>query len=57
MSGRYDDMIYMQNPTPTCKPRMSLYERAARFSPFAALTGYENAVEAHVRWTSLAHEP
>ena len=43
MSSRYDDMIYMQNPTPTCKPRMSLYERAAQFSPFAALTGYEYA--------------
>ena len=45
MSSRYDDMIYMRNPTPTCKPRMSLCERAAQFSPFAALAGYEDAVE------------
>ena len=51
MSSRYDDKIYMQNPTPTCKPRMSLYERAAQFSPFAALTGYEDAVEETARLT------
>ena len=51
MSSRYDDMIYMQNPTPTCKPRMSLYERAAQFSPFAALTGYDAAIDETGRLT------
>ena len=56
MSGRYDDMIYMQNPTPICKPRMSLYERAAQFSPFAALTGYEDAVEETARLTDARLE-
>ena len=56
MSGRYDDMIYMQNPTPTFKPRMSLYERAAQFSPFAALTGYEDAVEETARLTDARLE-
>ena len=56
MSSRYDDMIYMQNPTPTCKPRMSLYERAAQFSPFAALTGYEDAVEETARLTDARLE-
>ena len=56
MSSRYDDMIYMQNPTPTCKPRMSLYERAAQFSPFAALTGYEDAVEETARLTDTRLE-
>lgn len=50
-NGRYDDMVYMQNPTPTCKPRMSLCDRAAQFSPFAALTGYEDAVEETARLT------
>ena len=50
-NGKYDDMIYMQNPTPTCKPRMSLHDRAAQFSPFAALTGYEDAVEETARLT------
>ena len=56
MSSRYDDMIYMQNPTPTCKPRMSLYDRAAQFSPFAALTGYEDAVEETARLTDTRLE-
>ena len=56
MSGRYDDMIYMQTPTPTFKPRMSLYERAAQFSPFAALTGYEDAVEETARLTDARLE-
>ena len=56
MGSRYDDMIYMQNPTPTCKPRMSLYERAAQFSPFAALTGYEDAVEETARLTDTRLE-
>ena len=56
MSSRYDDMIYMQNPTPTCKPRMSLYERAAQFSPFAALIGYEDAVEETARLTDARLE-
>ena len=56
MSSRYDDMIYMQKPTPTCKPRMSLYERAAQFSPFAALTGYEDAVEETARLTDARLE-
>ena len=56
MSSRNDDMIYMQNPTPTCKPRMSLYERAAQFSPFAALTGYEDAVEETARLTDARLE-
>ena len=56
MSGRYDDMIYMHNPTPTCKSRISLYDRAAQFSPFAALTGYEDAVEETARLTDARLE-
>ena len=50
-NGKYDDMVYMQNPTPACKPRMSLHDRAEQFSPFAALTGYEDAVEETARLT------
>ena len=55
-NGKYDNMIYMQNPTPTCKPRMSLHDRAAQFSPFAALTGYEDAVEETARLTDTRLE-
>ena len=46
----------MQNSTPTFKPRMSLYERAAQFSPFAALAGYEDAVEETARLTDARLE-
>lgn len=55
-NGKYDDMVYMQNPTPTCKPRMSLHDRAAQFSPFAALTGFEDAVEETARLTDTRLE-
>ena len=55
-NGKYDDMVYMQNPTPTCKPRMSLHDRAAQFSPFAALTGYDDAVEETARLTDTRLE-
>ena len=55
-SNKYDDMIYLPNPTPTCKPRMSLHDRSAQFSPFAALTGYEDAVEETARLTDTRLE-
>ena len=35
---------------------MSLYERAAQFSPFAALAGYEDAVEETARLTDARLE-
>ena len=55
-SNKYDDMIYLPNPTPTCKPRMSLHDRAAQFSPFAALTGYEDTVGETARLTDTRLE-
>ena len=56
VKSKYADMIYLPNPTPTCKPRMSLYDRAAQFSPFAALTGYDDAVEETARLTDTRLE-
>lgn len=36
----YDDIINLPHPTSVNHPRMSLYDRAAQFSPFAALDLY-----------------
>lgn len=38
---QYDDIIDRPYPVSTTRPRMSRTDRAAQFSPFAALTGYE----------------
>ncbi|MBR4897129.1 MAG: hypothetical protein IKZ41_11910 [Clostridia bacterium] len=37
---RYDDIICLSHHQSEKHPRMSMEERAAQFSPFAALTGY-----------------
>ena len=43
MSDKYDDIINL--PRPESKyPRMPRANRAAQFSPFAALTGHEEAI-------------
>lgn len=54
--GKYDDIINLPNPTPTCRPRMSALDRAAQFAPFAALTGYEAVVEEAARLTDEKKE-
>ena len=51
MSGKYDDIINMEHPTSLKHPKMSRIDRAAQFSPFAALSGYEDAVEETARVT------
>ena len=43
---QYDDIIHLPHPTSKKHPRMAAIDRAAQFSPFAALTGYEQALEA-----------
>ena len=44
MSGQYDDIIRLPHPDSPKHPRMSLYDRAAQFSPFATLTGHSAAI-------------
>lgn len=41
----YDDIINLPHHVSKTHPQMSMYQRAAQFSPFAALTGYEKAIE------------
>lgn len=49
--GPYDDIIDLPHPTSTKHPRMPLADRAAQFSPFAALTGHEAAIRETARLT------
>ena len=49
--GNYDDIINLPHHTSPTRPRMSMIDRAAQFSPFAALTGYDAAVKETARLT------
>lgn len=51
MSGKYDDIINLPRPTSSRHPRMSMADRAAQFSPFAALVGHGAAIEETARLT------
>lgn len=51
MSGPYDDILHGHRPVSQKHPPMSRADRAAQFSPFAALTGYEAAVRETARLT------
>lgn len=51
MSTPYDDIISLPHHVSPTRPRMSAMERAAQFSPFAALTGYDAAVRETARTT------
>ena len=48
---KYADIINMPHHTSKTKPRMTMINRAAQFSPFAALTGYDAAVKETTRLT------
>ena len=56
MSGQYDDIIRLPHPDSPKHPRMSLYDRAAQFSPFAALTGHSAAIAETGRLTDQRME-
>lgn len=48
---RYDDIINLPHYQSVTRSHMSNYDRAAQFSPFAALTGYDDAVTETERLT------
>ena len=48
----YEDILYLEHPNPRYHERMSLKNRAGQFSPFAALTGYEEQIKETERITS-----
>ncbi len=51
MTNRYDDIINLPHPTSARHPRMPIHDRAAIFSPFAALTGHGAAIVETARLT------
>ena len=48
---KYRDIINLPHKQSTKRPHMSLLDRAAQFAPFAALTGYDDAVKETARLT------
>ncbi len=54
--GKYDDIINLPHHTSKTRPRMAAADRAAQFSPFAALTGYDDAVKETSRHTNEKRE-
>ena len=48
---KYDDIINHKHHESLHHPRMPRINRAAQFAPFAALTGYESAIEEAGRLT------
>lgn len=51
MRGPYDDIINLPHHVSDKRPQMSMQDRAAQFSPFAALTGYDSAIHETARLT------
>ena len=51
MSENYDDIIDLPHHVSATRPQMSMMDRAAQFSPFAALTGYDAAIKETGRLT------
>ena len=47
----YTDILTLPHHKAANRPHMSMHDRAAQFSPFAALTGYDDAVRETARLT------
>ena len=56
MSGKYDDIIHLPHHVSQTHPQMPMCDRAAQFSPFAALTGYGAVIRETGRLTETRPE-
>ena len=54
--SNYDDIINLQHHVSKRHPQMSMWNRAAQFAPFAALTGYEDAIQDSIQENQRAFE-
>ncbi len=56
ITDNYDDIKHLTRPQYDDLPPMSMHDRAAQFSPFAALVGYDDAVAETARLTDSRAE-
>lgn len=56
MKHPYDDIIDLPHHVSERHPQMSMYNRAAQFAPFAALTGHDAAITEAARLTGAELE-
>ena len=56
MKNSYDDIINLPHHVSSRHPQMSITDRAAQFSPFAALTGYGDVIRETARLTDAKPE-
>jgi len=49
---QYDDIINLQHHVSSNREHMSILDRAAQFSPFAAVVGYDGAIKETARLTN-----
>lgn len=56
MKHPYDDIIDLPHHVSKSHPQMSMYNRAAQFAPFAALTGHNAAITEAARLTEAEQE-
>ena len=54
--GGYEDIIHRKHPVSASHPQMPITDRAAQFSPFAALVGFGDAVGEAGRLTEARRE-
>lgn len=53
MREKYDDMLFLPHYVSAVHPQMPRHDRAAQFSPFAALSGYDAVLQEAGRLTTL----
>lgn len=56
MAGKYDDLLNLPHHQSDRRPHMTIHDRAAQFSPFAALTGHKDVIEEEERQTERFRE-
>lgn len=57
MEKNYDDLLMLPHHVSPTHPQMTMQERAAQFSPFAALTGYSDVIKETARLTDEWADP